>query len=143
MEKIRVVIDCNIWVSFGIGKNLNILPDLFSRDFIEVVASNELLAEIDDVCQRPKLQKYISENRYKEIIELVNRISNFYTIHTFNAQFSDIKDNYLLNLSESTQTNYLITGDKMLLKLGQYLDTKIISFADFQNIMPLLVPNLQ
>lgn len=64
---IRIVIDVNIWISFGIGKQLAVLPDIVKDPEIEIFASNQLLNELMDVCNRPKLKKYLSERRIQEV----------------------------------------------------------------------------
>src|SRR5664279_4944127 len=47
----------------------------------------------------------------------------------------DIKDNFLLELSEAAHVNYLVTRDNDLLVLGNWKDTVIIKPEDF---LPLL-----
>jgi uncharacterized protein len=43
----------------------------------------------------------------------------------------DKKDNYLLALSEASQADYLITGDKDLLVLKVSRGTKIVKMGEF------------
>ncbi len=47
----------------------------------------------------------------------------------------DPKDNYLLELAETCQADYLITGDKDLLEIGNWKNTKIIKPKDFIEII--------
>ncbi len=131
----KIVIDVNIWISFGIGKELSTLPKLLVRKDLQIFSCSELTDELEIVCKYPKLKKYLSDKRIDEIFELIARLTITETIKASNANFSDPKDNYLLNLLETVAANYLITGDKRLLTLGSYKQTKIISFKDFQNLL--------
>lgn len=49
----------------------------------------------------------------------------------------DSKDLYLVSFSCSIHADYLVTGDKDLLVINQYLETKIITLADFKRILNL------
>ncbi len=51
------------------------------------------------------------------------------------ADFTDAKDNYLLNFSHTIEAGYLVTGDQNLLVLGNYYETTIISFRDFMRLL--------
>ena len=96
----KVVIDVNIWISFGIGRELSTLPKLLTHHDIQIFSCSELTDELEIVCKYPKLQKYLSNERIEEIFELIARLTITQTIKIRNANFSDSKDNYLLNLSE-------------------------------------------
>jgi uncharacterized protein len=43
----------------------------------------------------------------------------------------DSKDNFLLNLAVDGKADYLITGDKDLLEIGQIDKTSILTFKEF------------
>jgi uncharacterized protein len=45
-----------------------------------------------------------------------------------------IQDNFLLDLIDVSQADFLITGDKDLLALNPFGDTKIITPIDFENV---------
>lgn len=124
----RIVIDVNIWVSFGIGKQLAALPDVVKNPNLEIFACRQLLHELTNVCGRPKLRKYLSEMRVEEILQLINHFAKFEEPAERNAQFQDEKDNYLLDLCDTVEAKYLVTGDIPLLKLGQHNQTEIITF---------------
>ncbi|MFN7118294.1 MAG: putative toxin-antitoxin system toxin component, PIN family [Saprospiraceae bacterium] len=131
----RIIIDVNIWVSFGIGKQLVALPDVVKNPAIEIFACNQLLHELSDVCSRPKLKKYLSEERVQEIFQLIDHFAKFEEPAERRAQFLDEKDNYLLDLCDTIDAKYLITGDISLLKLAQHNATEIISFNGLMEIL--------
>ncbi len=47
----------------------------------------------------------------------------------------DKKDNFLLELAEESNADFIITGYKNLLILGEYKNTKIITPKNFLNII--------
>jgi putative PIN family toxin of toxin-antitoxin system len=131
----RIVIDVNIWVSFGIGKQLASLPEVVKNPTIEIFACKQLLLELTDVCNRPKLQKYLSAARVAEIFQLIDHFAKFEEPTEQTAQFQDEKDNYLLDLCTTIQANYLVTGDIPLLKLSQHHQTEIITFKKLLEVI--------
>lgn len=52
----------------------------------------------------------------------------------------DVKDNYLLALAEIVPLDYLITGDRDLLVLEQWQQTRIIPFAAFEELVCQMKP---
>ena len=44
----------------------------------------------------------------------------------------DKKDNFLLALAKESNADFLITGDKDLLVLNQFEETKIITYTDYK-----------
>ena len=127
----RIVIDVNIWISFCIGNKMVELRSVVDSKLVELIVSLELFDEFLRVTHRPKLQKYISENRIKETIDLMGTFTTILPISNIQADFIDPKDNYLLDLSFEAKAEYLITGDRALLNLKNYHETSIISFRDF------------
>ncbi len=127
----RIIIDVNLWVSFGMGKSLERLRIVLPHPDVELYASIDLNREIAEVVQRPRLKKYLKPDRVREIFELLAQFANYVDLlGTSTANFQDAKDNYLLNLADEVQSDFLVTGDKLLLELGQYQNTRIISFAE-------------
>ena len=61
-EKIRVIVDVNIWISFLIGRRLQRIFDVLVRPQITLIFSKELLDELCAVTQRPKFKKYFSSS---------------------------------------------------------------------------------
>jgi uncharacterized protein len=127
----RIIIDVNLWVSFGMGKSLERLRAVLPHPEVELYASIDLNREIADVVQRPRLKKYLKPARVREIFELLSQFANYVDIvGASTANFQDAKDNYLLNLADEIQADFLVTGDKLLLELRQYQNTRIITFSE-------------
>ena len=60
----------------------------------------------------------------------MNATTEIVSIHKKATVSRDPKDKYLLDLSLHVEADYLVTGDKDLLVLKEYSQTKIISFSE-------------
>ena len=58
-----------------------------------------------------------------------------FSITFHSADFFDPKDNYLLDLSETVEADFLVTGDKPLLNLQFHGNTRIISYRNFCDML--------
>ena len=81
--------------------------------------------------QRPKLQKYFSAEKVKELLDLLAIIGVSIEIRSEVSLCRDAKDNFLLALAKDSQANFLITGDADLLTLGSFAGTKIMTYHNF------------
>lgn len=64
-NKIRVIVDTNIWISSLIGRQLLSLRELLSYPQIELVITERLMQEVLLVAQRPKFAKYFRPSSTK------------------------------------------------------------------------------
>lgn len=65
-DKIRIVIDTNIWISFLIGQTLGDLTEKIIKRRVKILFSDELLAELLEVLHRPKFKKYFTAEAVQE-----------------------------------------------------------------------------
>ncbi|WP_375467950.1 putative toxin-antitoxin system toxin component, PIN family [uncultured Nostoc sp.] len=114
-----------------IGKELKQLQNLLLEERIQVVVSEEILEEIILVTQRPKLQKYFPLNKVDELIQILRTIGLFINITSEVYLCRDAKDNYLLALAKDSDANFLLTGDKNLLKIAKLENTEIVTYQEF------------
>lgn len=137
-KKLRVVFDTNILVSFLIGKVLSGLEDFIIDNRIQILLSDELLEEMNDVLHRPKFQKYFTKDVINELIALMlSKVEIVEIKETFDV-CRDPKDNFLLDLCVSGKADYLVTGDEDLLTLNPFKGVQIINYNSFQNILEKL-----
>jgi putative PIN family toxin of toxin-antitoxin system len=137
-KKFRVVIDTNIWVSFLIGKVLSGLEDLIIDNRIQLLLSDELLEEMNDVLHRPKFQRYFTVDVINELVSLMlGKVEMVEIKETFDV-CRDPKDDFLLDLCVSGKADYLVTGDEDLLALNPFKGTQVIDYNSFQNILKKL-----
>lgn len=127
----RIIIDTNLWISFLITKDFTKLDEIiFTRKGI-LVFSQELLDEFLAVARRPKFRRFFSAADIEDILETIDEYADFVKVQSKLEVCRDPKDNFLLSLSIDGQADFLLTGDKDLLDLTKFGETKIISISDF------------
>ena len=119
-KRIKVIFDTNIWISFLTGKRLQSIKQYISEDKIVIVTKQQLLTEIKTVTNREKMKKYFPRESVKELIKLLETISENYQISTTHFISRDPKDNFLFDLIDFSKADYLVTGDKGLLEHNPY-----------------------
>lgn len=130
-NKVRLIIDTNLWISFLLSKDFSKLDVLFDNSKIVLLFSEELLDEFTEVARRPKFQKYFRPDILEDMLNAINEYAEFISVISTIALCRDEKDNFLLALACDGKADYLITGDKDLLVLDKVQETKIITMSDF------------
>lgn len=130
---IRVVLDTNILVSailFG-GKPEKIMS-LVIEEKLTGVTSSILISELKEVFSK----KFPSSQSDLQII--LKNIEDIFTIvqpkKTINI-VKDEDDNRVLEAAIEGKCNYIVTGDKELLKLNSFKGIKILTSDDFLKIL--------
>ena len=131
----RVIIDTNLWISFLITNNLNILSELFLFERFQIIFSDELFNEFLDVARRPKFKKYFDEKSVQLLIENISEKLEFIEVASAISICRDLKDNFILALSIDGNADYIVTGDKDLLSLNGFKGKKIITINEFIKII--------
>ena len=131
----RVIIDTNLWISFLITNNLNILSELFLFERFQIIFSDELFNEFLDVARRPKFKKYFDEKSVQLLIQNISEKLEFIEVASAITVCRDLKDNFILALSIDGNADYIVTGDKDLLSLNGFKGKKIISINEFIKII--------
>ena len=57
----KVIIDCNVWVSFLLGFQKELMYDVLRNEHIDVYVCPQLIHEIRDVANRPKIRSRIKD----------------------------------------------------------------------------------
>lgn len=134
-KNIRVIFDTNVWISFLIGKKLSRLKEFIFNGSITLIITDQLIEEIRIVTQRKKLKKYFPKNSVKELLELLDLVAENVSIRPKHFVVRDPKDNFLLDLIDYSQADYLVTGDKDLLEHNPFKTAQIIKPAAFENLL--------
>lgn len=116
---IRAVLDANVFVSAAInrGASHRIVQAWLQRQAFELVISEGLLAEFDDVLRRPRIAKLISPEdaaafsmSIRTLADLVDDPSDV------QAETRDPDDDYLIALARANDAEVIVTGDLDLLE---------------------------
>ena len=139
MEKYKVIVDTNLWISLLIGKRLSELRFLCNSEFVDVHICEEIKNEFTRIASREKIRKYATDERIDKTLELMEAsciLSDIKeTVPVSNLR--DMNDLYLLAFADTVNADFLITGDKDLLSLKYHNRTKIVTWKEFEPIIQL------
>ena len=132
MNKYRFVVDTNILVSSIAFPNK--LPSQALRKAISegvLVFSQDTIAEFKDVLLRPKFDRYIGK-RLREAF-LVEIVTSALLVNSSpcKATCRDPNDQMFLDIVDSGDVDFLVSGDKDLLVLEKTGKCSIVSPAEF------------
>ena len=103
----KVIFDTNLWISFLIGHQTQLVRRMLTDLRFDVYVCSRLIEEIRDVASRDKIRKYVSENDIDDLLAIINAFCQFATIETEVAPSAirDPKDLYLLALADTNGAN--------------------------------------
>jgi hypothetical protein len=128
----KIILDTNVYLSailFGSVKLEQMI--LFCFENFEIAVCDELFAEID---QKTDQETQLSKTE-RELITKIKEYGSCYQIQRKTEFERDPKDAYLLDLAVTSSASFLITGDKDLLNLRFYQQTKILNPREFIDLV--------
>lgn len=133
----KIILDTNVIISALIQKSYPhlILYHYFLENKVKTCLSEELLQEYYDVINRPKFSKYPHFLTKAELllIELEKKSDWFHPIHKVDLLI-DKDDNKILELAETSQASFIITGNTNHFTFDQHKTTRIVSPKDYWDI---------
>jgi len=127
---IRLVIDTNVYISalmFG-GLPGALLDLVFLQSFVTVI-SPDLLDELDE---KLRLKFDVSPEDAATVLDRIAGIAQ--VVHpeeTLHVIREDPDDDRVLECAVSGKANYIVTGDRHLLKFGEYRGIRIMRVREF------------
>ena len=133
----KVIIDTNLWISFLIGHQTQLVRRMLTDLRFDVYVCDRLVEEIRDVASRDKIRKRVTPADVEDLLSIIHAFCQFATIQSDVPPFAvrDPKDLYLLALAETIDADYIVSGDADLTDIGQYQQTKFFRLADFKAMM--------
>lgn len=133
----KVIIDTNLWISFLIGHQTQLVRRMLTDLRFDVYVCSHLIEEIREVASRDKIRKHPGPTDLDDLMAIINAFCQVATIKAEVAQTAvrDPKDLYLLALADTIGADYIVSGDADLTDLGQHNQTRIIKIADFKAMM--------
>ncbi|MBI2630297.1 putative toxin-antitoxin system toxin component, PIN family [Candidatus Pacearchaeota archaeon] len=135
----RAVFDTNIWLSalFWEGEANNLIETAVKKK-INIIISEDILAEIIEVLNREeKFQKFI-EDRKESIESLIQTILSFSELIKTSIKIDLIKehpkDNIILEAAVEGKSDYIISYDNHILNMLEFREIKILSPKEFMSI---------
>ncbi len=127
----KIVVDTNWLISYLITKQNSRFDLVLANDNIYFYTSEEQIAEFRRKIAEEKFRKYFTvEEAFQFLINFTIKVS-IIKIVSITIACRDPKDNYLLSLAADANAHYIITGDKDLLILKDFENTKIVTLPQF------------
>jgi putative PIN family toxin of toxin-antitoxin system len=135
MSKRRIVVDTNVLVSAMLSSesvSRKLLDSIIHNDTL--LLSESILSEFLSTILSEKFDKYASlQDRYHYLHLLIQNVS-WVTVAESITLCRDPKDDKFLELAVSGNAEYIITGDKDLLSLRPFRNTKIVTPSEFLSV---------
>ena len=129
MER-KIILDVNIWISIFLKKKMNYFLDIVVHQNLEFISDENLRNELIDVISRKKFSSTFSVEDIVDAIDFFDAISTFVPTEKKFSGSPDIKDDYLFDLANQSETKIIVTGDKKLLDFKTE-NISLITFSEF------------
>ncbi len=138
----RVLLDTNILISFLlVPRESSVITGVVEQGILgkfTLLLPQDLLEElINKIYIKKYLQERITQNQMREFVSILKNAGEI--IPRITVKFPEItrdrKDDYLLAYAVVGVADYLVTGDRDLLDIGQYKRLKILKPAEFAKII--------
>lgn len=132
----KVVLDTNVFISgLILPKSIpSKILDLWRENKFILVASPKILQELNKALHYPKILKFykIKEKTIKDLIESIAKTS----IVVFDEKIVEVikedpDDNKFLSCAISAKADFIVSGDKHLLKIKEFQGIPILKPRDF------------
>lgn len=130
-RKNKLIIDTNLWISWLIGNKKTPLSKLLADKTVEIFSCADQIHELFEVIERSKFRKHFHNEDLAEFklffIDAVIIIDVKIKIKVSR----DSNDDYLLALAKTANADHLLTGDKDLLVLKKFENTRINTLQEY------------
>ncbi|MFZ5799233.1 MAG: putative toxin-antitoxin system toxin component, PIN family [Thermodesulfobacteriota bacterium] len=127
----RVIIDTNVFVPSFFGGNPRQIIDLWKNGAITLCLSRPIVEEYVEVLQRLGLKE---AGELEELLRLFARgFNSLYAAktHALDIVRDDPDDNKFIECAVGLQCEVIVSGDKHLLSVQEYMGIKIVSPREF------------
>jgi uncharacterized protein len=132
----RVVLDANVFVSAVLkgDSNPGRIVDLVCQVVVRLLVSPDILTELKTTLLTPRLRK-LHRKSHKWVVEFLRELSDLAELipgeMVITAIEEDPSDNVYLACGVEGRADFIISGDKHLLNVGEFLGIPIVNSADF------------
>lgn len=126
----KVIFDTNVLISLSLGGGPTIqrIGVAWLTGELSLLVCEELLTEFEEVTNRPHLaRRYKSADAVKGFIQDLREAGETVAVAEPYPDAPDEDDRFLFALARAGRADVLVTGDKVLLELGRFEDTLILS----------------
>ncbi len=144
----RITLDTNVLVSAFIAKHghpANLLELVLTLEDIELVLSVPILKELQDVLSRREVRTRFSYSE-RDVKKIIKTLFNSAKIASIKSRFriveEDPKDDLVINTAYEGKSDYIVSGDQHLLKLGRFRHIRIVKPRQMLEIISRKFPEL-
>ena len=133
--KYRAVLDTNVFVSAAKnkGRARQLVHDAVYRKQYILISSPSIINETENVLSRPKFKTHQGAlERFKSIKTSIEIVA---TKSEFRAVPDDSDDDIVINAAYDGHADYIVTGDKHLLGMGEFRGIPIITIARMLDLL--------
>ena len=132
---LRVVADTNVLVSAVVAKgNEYLLLKETKSGHVRFVISLQIIKELKGVLSRPKFG--FSDKQVESVVKHIISISEIIVATSIvNVVKEDPSDNKIIEAAIDGEADYIVSGDKDLLRLLKFRNIKIIPAAAFLRLI--------
>lgn len=128
LEDVVIVFDVNVLVSalIAMGKPRELWLKTVRKEFT-LVLSRKIRSEFLRVIGRKKFRHYLSERDVVDFLKILNNTAKFVRpVSKLQVIEEDPDDNLILATAVGGRANYIVSGDRHLLDLGEFRGIKIV-----------------
>ena len=130
-----IILDTNIWISYLLSRRYDILANIILSNKLDIVTCNNLITEISEVLKREKFRRYINTKEIVEAIKIHIKLCSFIEIEIKSDFLTDKKDNYLIDLYQTSKASMLVNGDKQILYQAPKFGFNVVTYKQFEDQM--------
>jgi len=133
----KITLDTNVLISALIKSgNPRKLMFMIINGNHEIVLSKEILEEFFQIASYPKIRKYVSIDDAKRFLENISIVVRMIKITSkFKVVKNDPDDDIILRTCYDGKSKYLVSGDRHLLELGKFRQTKIVTIHEMIDVL--------
>jgi len=126
----RVVLDTNVLISALLkpGNARKLLFTVADKN-IQLLLSRDIVEEFLEVSTDQRLRKYVDENDIVAFLKVVGSISAIVKVRSKFRVVTGDPDDTVLRLACDGKAQYVVSGDRHLLSLGEFRGVKIVTIS--------------
>jgi putative PIN family toxin of toxin-antitoxin system len=136
---VRAVVDTNVLVSALLQPlgTPGLVLERFRRGDYRLVLTSELLAELQQVVRRPRLQHRIALDAAEltDVLDQIAERADFVQPTTYLAVCRDADDDRVLEAAVDGRADIIASGDDDLLALDPFGEVRVVRPADFLRML--------
>ncbi|HXF64051.1 MAG TPA: putative toxin-antitoxin system toxin component, PIN family [Caldilineaceae bacterium] len=135
----RILLDTNVWISYLLTRNdrstIRQVVQACLAGHVELIMPEVLIAELR--ASYPHLVRRINPDELDDLLAQTRQVARIpQSLPAELASYSrDPGDDYLLAYGLLLEADYLVTGDRDLLALGQVAQLRIVTPATFRRLL--------